>query len=741
MVHDFIDIEDDIGDYMKKVSGSQLTTGNIVYCDDGNAFDTKKEEKIKSTRMKAHAIKERIAHFEDNELRYAHRMVHQENEQLKKDWPALFCSGHVLERVFVYVDIDAFYASVEVLVDPVSGPLAVGGMSMLAAVNYAARKYGIRSGMPGYQARTLCPSLVIRKCNFERYNMYSERVMGMLARFDRNIEIYGLDECVLVIDDEKMRKGYEYFCEWEGGIECILNDCEGWSSSGIDTTSTSQNHDNDAQSMSEISSSCKRRNEGTKVESKGVNNEVVVNNDLFCEEQMNITAENDYYAVETEGKAANLENEFVPSTHAQRKEYSKKEGLHVQSGRDNIILKDGTAEHGLYEVETNITNRKFAPTNANDNCASPRDTYDTFVAAEVSSSSICASQPHLRMSSKHKEMVKTLPFTFANVERLVTAIRMHVRKHIGLTISAGISVCRGLSKLCSTINKPNGQFSLSSGAENFLSPMKITKITGIGPKTGILLENSMGISTIRELHAHMHILYLILKRKSFHNLFRMSHGLSHFDGPSSGSVTIHRQPHIDTMGRPPSVLSNLSVSKSRTFNPTNDYKMLMDMLWSLCKNLGRKLTGSQAAVVTITVKTEHFRTIVRRQRGVLRNDIQILDACSVLLNETMSTLCASENDNVTPCYSCLNRTTRPRIFQHNLRLRLLGVSLSKFSRKSPFFKRRKMSMDVKRCIECKKAFVNVSETFFYSHVNTCLDWKEQKNKNSLLRFFNTTKKV
>ncbi|ELA46803.1 hypothetical protein VCUG_01703 [Vavraia culicis subsp. floridensis] len=737
MVHDFVDNEDDIGNYMKKVSGSQLTTGNIVYCDDGNAFDTKKEENIKSIRMKAHAMKERIAHFEDNELRYAHRMVHQEKERLKKDWPALFCSGHALERVFVYVDIDAFYASVEVLVDPVSGPLAVGGMSMLAAVNYAARKYGIRSGMPGYQARTLCPSLVIRKCNFERYNMYSERVMGMLARFDGNIEIYGLDECVLVIDEEKMRKGYEYFCEWKGGIECILNDCEGCSSSGIDTTSLSQKHDNNPQSMSEIGGSCKRRDEGTKVESEGVNSKVMVNNDLFCEVQMNKLAENDYFAVEAEGKAANPENEFVLATHAQREEYSKKKGLNVQSGRDNIILEDGIAEHGLYEAEMNITNRKFAPTHGNDNSSS----YDTFVAAEVSSSSICTSQPHPHMCSKHKKIVKTLPFTFKNVERLVTAIRMHARKHIGLTISAGISVCRGLSKLCSTINKPNDQFSLSSGAEKFLSPMKITKITGIGPKTSILLENGMGISTIRELHAHMHILYLVLKRKSFHNLFRMSHGLSHFDGPSADSITIHRQPHIDIMARPPSVLSNQSVSKSRTFNPTNDYKMLMDVLWSLCKNLGRKLTGSQAAVVTITVKTEHFRTIVRRQRGVLRNDIQILDACSVLLNEAVSTLCASVSDDVTSCYSCSNRTTRPRIFQHNLRLRLLGVSLSKFSRKSPFFKRRKMSMDVKRCIECKKVFVNVSEAFFYSHVNTCLDWKEQKNKNSLLRFFNTTKKV
>src|SRR5262249_58988706 len=67
-------------------------------------------------------------------------------------------------------DLDAFYASVEQLLEPrLRGkPIAVGGGVVLAA-SYEARAFGVRSGMPGRRARQVCPDLVFVDGHFDAY--------------------------------------------------------------------------------------------------------------------------------------------------------------------------------------------------------------------------------------------------------------------------------------------------------------------------------------------------------------------------------------------------------------------------------------------------------------------------------------------------------------------------------------------------------------------------------------------
>ena len=62
----------------------------------------------------------------------------------------------------LHADLDAFYASVEQLLDPslCGKPIAVGGGVVLAA-SYEAKAFGVRGGMPGRQARELCPQLTL----------------------------------------------------------------------------------------------------------------------------------------------------------------------------------------------------------------------------------------------------------------------------------------------------------------------------------------------------------------------------------------------------------------------------------------------------------------------------------------------------------------------------------------------------------------------------------------------------
>ena len=59
-----------------------------------------------------------------------------------------------LDRTWIHLDMDMFYAAVEIRDRPElkDKPVAVGGIGMLSTANYVARKYGVRSAMPGFIA-------------------------------------------------------------------------------------------------------------------------------------------------------------------------------------------------------------------------------------------------------------------------------------------------------------------------------------------------------------------------------------------------------------------------------------------------------------------------------------------------------------------------------------------------------------------------------------------------------------
>jgi DNA polymerase kappa len=67
-----------------------------------------------------------------------------------------------LNRMWIHVDMDMFYAAVAIRDNPsLKGkPVAVGGMSMISTANYEARAFGVRSAMPGFIAKKLCPELI-----------------------------------------------------------------------------------------------------------------------------------------------------------------------------------------------------------------------------------------------------------------------------------------------------------------------------------------------------------------------------------------------------------------------------------------------------------------------------------------------------------------------------------------------------------------------------------------------------
>jgi DNA polymerase-4 len=95
----------------------------------------------------------------------------------------------------LHADLDAFYASVEQLLDPSlrGKPIAVGGGVVLAA-SYEARAFGIRSGMPGRQARELCPHLIFVGGNFKDYQRLGDAAINVLNDFTPLVERISIDE-------------------------------------------------------------------------------------------------------------------------------------------------------------------------------------------------------------------------------------------------------------------------------------------------------------------------------------------------------------------------------------------------------------------------------------------------------------------------------------------------------------------------------------------------------------------
>lgn len=103
-------------------------------------------------------------------------------------------------RVIYHIDLNAFFASAEILLDPTlqGKPVVVSGMSkrsVVSTASYEARQFGVHSAMPIKEALKLCPQLVVVKGHHGYYQQLSEQFISYVKKYTDQVEQASIDEC------------------------------------------------------------------------------------------------------------------------------------------------------------------------------------------------------------------------------------------------------------------------------------------------------------------------------------------------------------------------------------------------------------------------------------------------------------------------------------------------------------------------------------------------------------------
>lgn len=165
----------------------------IMEATKGSRFYGNELKKEKQVNQRIENMMQQKAQITSQQLRKAQLQVDKFAMELERN--------RSLKSTIVHVDMDAFYAAVEMRDNPDlrDKPIAVGSMSMLATSNYHARRFGVRAAMPGFIAKRLCPQLIIVPPNFDKYRAVSKEVKEILAEYDPNFMAMSLDEAYLNI--------------------------------------------------------------------------------------------------------------------------------------------------------------------------------------------------------------------------------------------------------------------------------------------------------------------------------------------------------------------------------------------------------------------------------------------------------------------------------------------------------------------------------------------------------------
>ena len=118
-----------------------------------------------------------------------------------------------MSRIIVHLDMDAYFASVEQQADPTlrGKPIGVTGKphehSIIVAASREGKRFGLKPGMPIWEARRLCPNLLLVSGSAARYIAVTKRFLEILKRYTPMLEVFSIDEVFMDVTQEAARYG------------------------------------------------------------------------------------------------------------------------------------------------------------------------------------------------------------------------------------------------------------------------------------------------------------------------------------------------------------------------------------------------------------------------------------------------------------------------------------------------------------------------------------------------------
>ncbi|XP_062238106.1 DNA polymerase kappa [Platichthys flesus] len=477
----------------------------IMESSKGSRFYENERKREQQVNQRIEKMMLQKAQITDQQLKMAQAQVDRMASALER--------GRDLSRAIVHVDMDAFYAAVEMRDCPElkDKPMGVGSMNMLSTSNYHARKYGVRAAMPGFIAKKLCPNLVIVPTNFDKYRAVSEEIRQIFADYDPHFQPMSLDEAYLDFTDH-------------------LDQRQSWPDSSrthrFRTTSTTTGED-----QIEI------HQEATP--------EVIDLSPVLFEDS--------------------------PSSSP----------CLLGSDAAGSGGGGGGGSGGAFEV------------------------FGT------------------------------------SLEEAVREMRFRIEQKTMLTASAGIAPNMMLAKVCSDMNKPNGQYRLPStraAVMDFIQNLPIRKVSGVG-KVSEKMLNALSVSTCSHLRQQMVLLSLLFSETAWHHLLQVSMGL--------GSTYIQRHEERKSM------------STERTFRELNTAEEQFSLCRELCEDLAQDMKKEDLKGKTVTLKLKNVNFEVKSRALTLPYAVATADDIFAVAKDLLKTEIETE-------------------IPQPLRLRLMGVRISAF---------------------------------------------------------------
>lgn len=111
-----------------------------------------------------------------------------------------------MSRVIMHVDLNYFFVRCEEIKNSklTNRPVMIGGIGragIVSTCSYAARKFGVHSGMPSYRAIELCPKIIVLPGDYKFYSLMSHEFIAFARKYTHKIEQASIDECYLDITD------------------------------------------------------------------------------------------------------------------------------------------------------------------------------------------------------------------------------------------------------------------------------------------------------------------------------------------------------------------------------------------------------------------------------------------------------------------------------------------------------------------------------------------------------------